>query len=41
MDVDVMFTGELVLGVPSVEALYAPKMPGDADGCDKGDHCAS
>ncbi|MFE5565086.1 hypothetical protein ACWEOG_02000 [Amycolatopsis japonica] len=41
MDVDLLFTGELVLSVPSVEGLYSPKMPGDADGADKGDHCAS
>ncbi|WP_020631976.1 hypothetical protein [Amycolatopsis alba] len=40
MDVDAMFTGDLVLSVPSTEGLYAPKMPGDADGNDKGDHCA-
>ncbi|WP_329072589.1 hypothetical protein [Amycolatopsis sp. NBC_01480] len=41
MDLDAMFTGDLVLDVPSTESLYTPKMPGDADGNNKGDHCAS
>ncbi|WP_019812216.1 hypothetical protein [Saccharomonospora halophila] len=41
MDLNAMFIGDLVLDVPSEESLYAPKMPGDADGNDKGDHCAS
>lgn len=41
MDIDAIFTGVLVLEVPSVEAAYAPKMPGDADGNNKGDHCLS
>jgi hypothetical protein len=37
--VDELFAGALVLGVPSVSSQLAPKMPGDADGDDQGDHC--
>jgi hypothetical protein len=36
---DEVFTGELVIGVPTVSSQLAPKMPGDADGNDQGDHC--
>jgi hypothetical protein len=38
--VDELFVGALVVGVPSIADQMTPKMPGDADGEDKGDHCA-
>lgn len=34
-----VFVGELVTGVPALVDQLAPKMPGDADGNDQGDHC--
>lgn len=34
-----LFVGELVTGVPPLESQLVPKMPGDADGNDQGDHC--
>lgn len=37
---DDLFVGPLVVGVPSVADQLTPKMPGDADGEDQGDHCA-
>lgn len=33
------FVGELVTGVPPLASQMVPKMPGDADGNDQGDHC--
>lgn len=35
-----LFVGDVVTGVPSLESQLAPKMPGDADGNDQGDHCS-
>ncbi|WP_328617220.1 hypothetical protein OHS18_13340 [Amycolatopsis sp. NBC_00355] len=40
MKIDELFQGDLVLGVPTVEAQTHRKMPGDADGNNQGDHCA-
>jgi hypothetical protein len=37
---DELFEGDLVVGVPTVASQLAPKMPGDADGNDQGDHCS-
>jgi hypothetical protein len=37
---DELFSGELIEGVPNIDAEYARKMPGDADGLNKGDHCS-
>jgi hypothetical protein len=34
-----VFFSELVTGVPAPASQLAPKMPGDADGNDQGDHC--
>jgi hypothetical protein len=35
-----VFEGEPLLGVPTMDSVLAPKMPGDADGDNQGDHCA-
>lgn len=40
MIIDDLFVGELVIGVPSLESQTSRKMPGDADGDNRGDHCA-
>lgn len=34
-----VFVGALVTGVPEIASQLVPKMPGDADGNDQGDHC--
>ncbi|MET9954554.1 hypothetical protein ABZ135_23840 [Streptomyces sp. NPDC006339] len=39
MQVDELFTGELVIGVPTTEAALMDKMPGGGD--NNGDHCAA
>jgi hypothetical protein len=39
--IDELFVGELVTGVPTIEAQTGRKMPGDYDGDNQGDHCAS
>lgn len=36
---DELFTGPLVEQIPTTEADYSDKAPGDADGEDQGDHC--
>ncbi|SMF06134.1 hypothetical protein SAMN02745830_01378 [Streptomyces sp. Amel2xC10] len=36
MNVDELFTGDLIIGVPAVEATLLDKMPG---GDNNGDHC--
>ncbi len=38
---DEVFEGELVVGVPALDAEYARKSAGDQDGDNRGDHCAS
>ncbi len=38
-EIDNLFTGPLVEEVPSDEEANRDKVPGDADGEDKGDHC--
>lgn len=35
--IDALFTGEVVLGVPTTAAEYQRKMPGHSDA--QGDHC--
>lgn len=37
MNVDELFTGDLITGVPAVEAVLLDKMPGGGD--NNGDHC--
>jgi hypothetical protein len=38
-DTDDLFTGPLVEEIPTIDAEYFDKAPGDADGEDQGDHC--
>jgi hypothetical protein len=38
MNVDELFTGDLITGVPAVEAVLLDKMPGGGD--NNGDHCS-
>lgn len=39
-DIDEVFDGDLVEGIPPVDWEYQRKAPGDADGDNQGDHCA-
>jgi len=38
MNVDELFTGDLVTGVPTMDAALLDKMPGGGD--NNGDHCS-
>jgi hypothetical protein len=38
MNVDELFTGDLITGVPAIEAALLDKMPGGGD--NNGDHCS-
>ncbi len=37
--IDELFVGNLVTGVPSIGSQTSRKMPGDYDGDNQGDHC--
>lgn len=39
--IDNLFTGDLVVGVPTLTSQMAAKMPGHQDGQNQGDHCPS
>ncbi|HEY0639947.1 MAG TPA: hypothetical protein VGD67_20100 [Pseudonocardiaceae bacterium] len=39
--IDGLFDGDLLIGHPELDAEYARKAPGDQDGDNRGDHCAS
>jgi hypothetical protein len=38
MDIDELFNGDLVTGIPSMDAALRDKMPGGGD--NNGDHCS-
>ena len=40
-NVDELFEGDLVVGIPALEAEYNRKAPGDQDGDNRGDHCSA